>query len=98
MARSDAELQILKLPPVLDLNAASRLHEQVLALKESNVSVDASDVTRVGAQCMQVLLSAAQSWRVLDMKFSVTRSSDAFTKALQLLGISDDAMLPTEIV
>lgn len=98
MARSDAELQILKLPPVLDLNAASRLHEQVLALKESNVSVDASDVTRVGAQCMQVLLSAAQSWRVLDMRFSVTRSSDAFTKALQLLGISDDAMLPTEIV
>lgn len=98
MARIDSEPQILKLPPVLDLNAASRLHEQVLALKDSNVAVDASDVTRVGAQCIQILISAACSWRALDMTFSVTRSSDAFTKSLQLLGIPDDAMLPMEIV
>jgi chemotaxis protein CheX len=33
MSSADAAPKILKLPEVLDLNAASRLHEQVLAHK-----------------------------------------------------------------
>lgn len=98
MAKRDATPHILKLPAVLDLNAASRLHEQVLALKDKNVAVDATDVVRVGAQCIQILLSAARSWRSMDMAFSVNQSSDAFAKTLQLLGITDEEMIPMEIV
>lgn len=98
MAKRDATPHILKLPAVLDLNAASRLHEQVLALKDKNVAVDASDVVRIGTQCIQILLSAARSWRSMDMTFSVNQSSDAFAKTLQLLGITDEEMIPMEIV
>lgn len=98
MAKRNATPHILKLPAVLDLNAASRLHEQLLALKDKNVAVDASDVSRVGAQCIQILVSAARSWKATDMAFSVNQSSDAFAKTLQLLGISDDEMIPMEIV
>jgi chemotaxis protein CheX len=98
MAKRDATPHILKLPAVLDLNAASRLHEQVLALKDKNVAVDASDVARIGTQCIQILLSAARSWRSMDMTFSVNQSSDAFAKTLQLLGITDEEMIPMEIV
>lgn len=98
MANRDATPHILKLPAILDLNAASRLHEQVLALKDKNVAVDASDVTRVGTQCIQILLSAARSWRAMDMTFSVNQSSDAFAKTLQLLGVTDEEMIPMEIV
>lgn len=98
MAKRDATPHILKLPAVLDLNAASRLHEQVLALKDKNVAVDASDVVRIGTQCIQILQSAARSWRSMDMTFSVNQSSDAYAKTLQLLGITDEEMIPMEIV
>lgn len=89
---------ILKLPAVLDLNAASRLHEQVVALNGSDIAVDASQVTRVGAQCIQVLMAAAESWRNAGKTFSVNQSSETFARTLQLLGVSDDSVVPMEIV
>lgn len=90
--------RILKLPQVLDLNAAGRLHEEVLAHRGADIDIDASEVARVGAQCIQVLLSAAISWRAEDRCFKVGKASDAFTKTLELLGISDEALLPKEML
>ncbi len=98
MSSDDAAPKILKLPEVLDLNAASRLHEQVLAHKGEDIDIDATDVTRVGAQCVQVLLAAALSWRSEDQSLKVKQASDAFIKTLQLLGISDEALLPKEML
>lgn len=98
MSSDDNLPRILKLPEILDLNAASRLHEQVLAHRGENIDVDASEVSRVGAQCVQVLLSAAQTWRSDHQSFVIAQASDAFIKTLQLLGISDEALLPKEIM
>jgi chemotaxis protein CheX len=98
MSSADAAPKILKLPEVLDLNAASRLHEQVLAHKGESIDVDASDVSRLGAQCVQVLLSAVQSWNTDHQSFKVAKASDAYIKTLQLLGISDESLLPKEIL
>ncbi len=98
MSSDDETSKILKLPAVLDLNAANRLYEQVLAHKGSDIDVDASEVSRIGAQCIQVLLSAAQSWRFDHHSFKVVHASDVFIKTLQLLGISDEALLPGEIL
>ena len=98
MSSDDSNPRILKLPEVLDLNAASRLHEQVLAHKGEDIDIDASEVTRVGAQCVQVLLSAALSWRSDEQSLKVGKASDAFVKTLQLLGISDEALLPKEML
>ncbi|MCY0093493.1 STAS domain-containing protein [Hoeflea ulvae] len=89
---------ILKLPKVLDLNAAGRLHEQVLAHRGGDIEIDASDVGRVGAQCIQVLLSAVVSWRAEGLRFSVVDASESFVKTLKLLGISDEALLPKEML
>ncbi|MCY0149899.1 STAS domain-containing protein [Hoeflea sp. G2-23] len=98
MSSDDETTKILKLPAVLDLNAANRLHEQVLAHKGGNIDVDASDVSRIGAQCVQVLLSAAQSWRFDHQSFKVVQASDIFIKTLKLLGISDESLLPGEML
>lgn len=98
MPSPDESPQILKLPEVLDLNAASRLHEQILSLKGKNIVIDATAVKRVGAQCVQVLLSAARFWRAERLPFQVGTGSDAYSTTLQLLGISDEALLPKEIV
>jgi chemotaxis protein CheX len=89
---------ILKLPKVLDLNAAGRLHEQVLAHRGADIDVDASEVVRVGAQCIQVLLSAVMSWRAENLRFKVESASNSFVNTLDLLGISDEALLPKEML
>lgn len=98
MPSPDDAPQILKLPEVLDLNAASRLHEQILSLKGKDIVVDATAVKRVGAQCVQVLLAAARFWRAERLPFHVGTGSDAYSTTLQLLGISDESLLPKEIV
>lgn len=98
MSSPDETAQILELPEVLDLNAASRLHEQILTLKGKEIVVDATAVKRVGAQCVQVLLAAARFWRAERLQFHVGTGSDAYATTLQLLGISDEALLPKEIV
>lgn len=98
MSSDDTTPKILKLPEVLDLNAAGRLHEQVLAHRGGNIDVDASEVDRIGAQCVQVLLSAVQSWRADCQDFKVVQASEAFVKTLQLLGISDESLVPQEIL
>ncbi|WP_420410597.1 STAS domain-containing protein [Hoeflea sp.] len=98
MPSADAATKVLKLPEVLDLNAANRLHEQVLAHKGENLELDASHVNRVGAQCMQILMSAAQSWQAEKQGFKVVEASDAYIKTLQLLGISDESLLPKEML
>ena len=81
------------------LNAASRLHEQVVALNGNDIAVDATQVTRASEpNCIQVLMAAAESWRNAGKTFSVNQSSETFAKTLQLLGVSDDSVIPMEIV
>jgi chemotaxis protein CheX len=52
----------LTLPAILDLKAARPLADQFLALRGGAVRVDASKVERLGALCLQVLLSAQITW------------------------------------
>lgn len=77
---------VLQLSQVLDLNAAAPLMNEFLALRGRNVDVDASAVERLGAQCLQVLLSARRTWDADGAEFSVVSPSSEFTSTLALLG------------
>jgi chemotaxis protein CheX len=81
---------VLRLNQVLDLNAAAPLATQLLALRGQNVEVDASAVERVGAQCLQVLLSARATWSADGAAFAVVAPSEEFTATLALLGAPID--------
>ncbi len=87
----------LKLNPVLDLNEAVGLHGQLLALRGRDLAIDASDVTRCGTQCVQVLVSAARTWKEDQKTYEFTGVSDAFSKTLQLIGMDLDHLLAKEI-
>lgn len=91
-----ATAQILKLSPVLDLNEAVGLHGQLLALRGRDLAIDASDVTRCGTQCIQVLASAAQTWAEDQKSLSFAGVSDAFSKTLQLIGVDFDRIAAKE--
>jgi len=77
---------VLRLGQVLDLNAAGPLAHELLALRGRNVDIDASAVERLGAQCLQVLLSAHATWNTDGATFAVVSPSDEFTTTLALLG------------
>jgi chemotaxis protein CheX len=81
---------VVRLGQVLDLNAAAPLLNEFLALRGRNVDVDASAVDRVGAQCLQVLLSARRTWDADGAEFSVVSPSSEFTSTLALLGAPID--------
>ena len=86
----------ISLPAVLDLNAASPLRASLLEHRGEPLCIDASQVSRLGGLCLQVLLSAARTWADDGRNFEITPRSAAFDEALTLFGASakfDDEQL-----
>jgi chemotaxis protein CheX len=86
----------LSLESVLDLNAASSLHSKLMAARGSDLAIDGSAVERVGALCIQVLMSAAKTWEEEKLSLTFSQMSDALTKTMQLSGVNYDHMLAKE--
>jgi chemotaxis protein CheX len=86
----------LSLEKVLDLNEATTLHGKFMALRGSDVAVDASSVERAGALCVQVLMSAAKTWEEEKCAFTFSKMSDALAKTMQLIGVNYDHLLAKE--
>lgn len=97
MATKKAANESVKLAPVLDLNEASALHGKLMSLRGRNVAIDASEVERLGVQCAQVLIAGARAWQADKKSYVVEKSSDAFAKTLQLIGIDADHLVAKEI-
>ena len=79
--------QRLQLPEILDLTAAAPLAQSFLSRRGSELSVDASQVRRIGTQCLQVLLAADATWKADGVRLCMESPSDEFLEGSQLLGI-----------
>ncbi|WP_202313093.1 STAS domain-containing protein [Mesorhizobium sp. L-8-10] len=77
----------MALPPLLDITAAGPLAGEILGHRGKDLAVNAAQVQRMGAQCLQVLLSAAATWLQDGMEFEVTEASPEFTEALETAGL-----------
>lgn len=71
----------------LDIKAAIPLASELLALRGRDVAIDASQIERVGAQCLQVLLSAAATWDADGVELTLNSPSVPFTDAIRLAGL-----------
>lgn len=87
MTQTQPTAQALKLPEVLDQTYAGPLAEALLAMRGAKVEVDAGQVQRVGAQCVQVLMSAMATWKADGVGLCVNDPSQEFRDALSLLGV-----------
>ncbi len=76
----------LALAPVLDLKAASPLKAALMERRGHPLELDAADVQRLGGLCMQVLLSAAATWREDGHSLRIGPRSEAFVDAVRLFG------------
>jgi chemotaxis protein CheX len=77
---------LLQLAPVLGLKDAAPLQAALVGLRGQGVMLDASQVSRLGGQCLQVLLSARAAWDQDGLAFCVSDPSPDFTDGLALLG------------
>ncbi|SFI54539.1 STAS domain-containing protein [Aerobium aerolatum] len=77
----------MTLPSELDIKAAIPLATELLALRGRDVAIDASQIERVGAQCLQVLLSAAATWHADGADFTLSAPSAPFSDAVRLAGL-----------
>lgn len=80
--------QNLTLGDSLEMTAAGPLHKELLARRGRPVTLDASQVRRIGGQCLQVLLSAQATWAADGAEFQITDPSPEFVDGLALMGAS----------
>lgn len=86
-----------RLPEVLDLTAAAPLAESFRSRRGAALTVDASRVSRVGTQCLQVLLAAATTWKAEGVDFRLVNPTEEFLEGGRLLGIGlDEDMMGRE--
>ena len=79
---------VLALDPMLDLRAAEPLKAQLLAVRGQETALDASAVERLGGLCLQVLLSAIQTWRADGQALTFINVSEAFASQWSAFGAS----------
>jgi len=77
----------MTLPGELDIKAAAPLAAGLVAARGANLVLDASGVERVGAQCLQVLLSAAATWSADGQELAIESPSPAFADAARIAGL-----------
>lgn len=82
-----AEAGTLKLGANLDLTMASDLARVILAARGSELTIDASDVQHLGAQCGQILVSAKATWNADQKTVRIVGGSEEFIEGARLLGL-----------
>ncbi|MDO9608898.1 MAG: STAS domain-containing protein [Brevundimonas sp.] len=77
------------LATVLDMNAAEPLKAELLARRGQPVTVDASNVERLGGLCLQVLLSARKTWAADGVDLIIAPQSQGFSEQWTAFGASE---------
>lgn len=77
----------LRLDPRLDLRAAQGLAQGLLALRGQPLALDAGEVRHLGGLCLQVLASAAKTWRSDGHRLEISPRSAEFETALATFGL-----------
>ena len=77
---------VVSLPPVLDLQAAEPLRAELMSLRGRPLALDASQVTRLGGLCLQVLMSARKIWVEDGVSLMVDQPSSGFSEQLAAFG------------
>ena len=78
---------IFDLPPVLDSTSASSLASNLIRLRGQPIEISASANSRISTLCIQVLISAAATWKSDGWLFRVSMASASYNLAVEVLGL-----------
>lgn len=87
-ATTPAEVIPFKLPERFDSAAAATVLDVFRQYRGAALTVDASAVRRVGAQGIQILISATRTWQADGHDLALENASAELIDAAQLLGLS----------
>jgi chemotaxis protein CheX len=83
---TDHKPERLRLPAMLDARAAAPLAQDLRSRAGHDLTVEADEVQRLGAQCLQVLLAARRRWHADGRRLHVEAASEPFAWAVALMG------------
>lgn len=89
--------EAVRLPEFLDLAAAAPLAKTLLERRGQPIVIDGSAVHQVGAQCVQVLLSARKTWRADGVPLSIVNCAPRMIEDLQFLGIESATLISGDL-
>ncbi|MEO1490641.1 MAG: STAS domain-containing protein [Pseudomonadota bacterium] len=79
-----------KLPPAVDMSSAKMIAADLCEKRGAPLTIDASDVTRIGGLGLQVLIAAKASWDADGVPLTFANGSEAFQRDIALLGAPID--------
>jgi chemotaxis protein CheX len=91
-----AAIRTLDLPEALDAAAAPSLADSLRGARGKPLALSAATVRKLGGQCVQVMLSAAASWRADGQSLSLIEPSREFVEALRLMGLTPEHLTAGE--
>lgn len=80
----------LLLAETLDITEVTPLSSELLRLRGSDMRIDASQVRKLGAQCMQALLCASTTWTQDGTRLELIDPSPDFIQSVQAYGLDID--------
>lgn len=82
-------MNTLKLDPRLTADQAGPLRDGLLAHRGGPLTLDVSEVERLGGPCFQVLAAARKTWAADGQILTFTQPSPAFATGLAVMGATD---------
>lgn len=83
----------LQLPAKLDTRAASDLAEALRDHAGSDLALDASAVTQIGALALQTLLVAGAAWAAAGQSLSLDHLAEEAADQIRLFGLTPDGLM-----
>ena len=84
--------QEMSLSAVLGLRAAAPLAQSLMMARGADIVLNGSEVQQLGAQCLQVLMAAAKTWRGDGRTLEIVHPSADFLDALRRFGLDLDSL------
>lgn len=81
------------LPPKMDTAASGELCRKLVEARDEDVVLDATAVEMIGAQCLEVLMSAGVLWKKADRAISIENVSPQMLDDLGRFGLTPDTLL-----
>jgi len=87
----------ISLPEKLGANQLSSLFDEISAARGKSLVLDASSVRYIGAQGMQILLSAVKTWKRDGVPLRLTGTTEELREIVSVLGVSSSELAMEEI-
>lgn len=87
MTGENAQYCQFALAPKLASKAAPDLYAQLKEYRGKVLILDGSGVEQIGVLCMQILVSAAQTWREEGTDFEIAEPSAALLDSMKVVGL-----------